>query len=184
MKQCKKMAYICLLYLLMISLGFEIVYCLICSFEVQPFKVPIEFFLYALFLSMPVIHRIMSLIQPYNKGEVLFDLGKYLFDLYLCILFISTLYCTPLINILRWFVYVLSIQYTIYYINKGKYDNTDTDETQYILSYQLMNVEYFILMIVLCNFRMNILTMVLILGFILLSIILRVFVLIKMNYFH
>ena len=185
MKQNKTMAYIYLICMWLFSMTFEIFMFYFNNLTGEVLKAPIGFFLYSLALTMPICHRIMALIQPAHKNNVVFDIGKYAYNLYFCVLFVTTLYTNATFVKIRWFLYIFSIINIFYHIQKGNYDNTDGySNAQYVLSFQLMSIIYCIMLMTLCNFIINYMTFFLIGIYIVCSNLIRVYILAKLNMFN
>lgn len=178
----KIMAYIYGIYMVMISLLFEMVMIVLNGLVGEVLKVPIEFFLCTFALCMPICHRVMALIQSAHKGNVLFDLGKYILDFYFVILFIATIYHSSFFMVFRWIIYSSFVMIFFYYIQNGMYIDSDNDgRKQCALSFQLMSIEYCILLVILCNFHINCLTISLMILYTLSSILMRVYTLVHLG---
>lgn len=84
----------------------------------------------------------------------------------------------------RWFVYILFVLLSFYYIKNGGDNSTDVhSKEQYVLCFQLMSIIYCILLVVLCNFRINCLTVLLTSAYIVFSILIRGYVLFQLGMF-
>lgn len=171
----------CLIYMLITNIIFEITAILFNELGSEILKLPIEFVLYSFVLCMPMCHRIMALIQPAYSNNVMFDIGKYIYVGYYIIMFITTLYNSIFAMTIRWFFLLLSIINLLYSIHKGDYNIIDENaRAQYFLCFQLMSMVYCALLVIFCNFRLNLLTCLLMYTFLLFSNIIRIYVLFKL----
>ena len=182
MKENKIIAYFYYLYMVLVAIIFEIVMFIFNALNGKVLKCPIEFFLYTMALCIPMCNRIMALIQPAHKNNVLFDIGKYIFDFYFCILFVTTLYNNSVLMTFRWFIYIFSVLNLFCSIKKGDYRNVDYNRNeQYVLSFQLVSITYCIMLIIICNLGMNVLTVFLICIYLIFGNIIRVYALSKLG---
>ena len=184
MKQNKVMASIILIWMMAINITFEIVMFMMNLLKDDVLKVPIEFFLYSLLLTVPMARRVMALIQPAHKGNVIFNLSKYMYNIYYILLFVSTLCKTSLLMGIRWFFYIFVIVNIIKDIYSGDYEVEDKYKNeQSVLSFQLTCFIYLGVVIMLCNFRISCLTIAVIVENVIFANLLRIYVMRKRGMF-